>query len=78
MTSPRKIISNTRFYIGNDSSPGLGRNYRGWFCVKEHCIMGTSMQWLGVDLCKCHALLHKAQIGLVIHPTPCLLVPTAL
>ncbi len=27
------------------------------------------MQRVGVDLCKCHALLHTAQIGLVIHPT---------
>ena len=60
MTSPRKIISNTRFNIDNDSFAGLGDNNRPCFSAKEHCIKRTSMQRVGVDLCKCHALFHKA------------------
>lgn len=72
MTSRRRIINNTRFNIGNDSPLG---NDRCSFCARERRITRTSMQRVGVDLCKCHALFHKAQIGLVIHPTLCLFVP---
>lgn len=74
-----EIISNMRFNVDNDSFFGLGSNNRSCFSAKEHCSMRTSMQRVGVDLCKCHARFHKARIGLVFHPTPpACLFPTTL
>lgn len=68
MTSPCKILYCKQHQVGS------GGSNRGCFCAKELGIMRISMQRVGVDLCKCHAQFHNAQIGLVIHLTPSLFV----
>lgn len=78
MTSPCKIISNTRFNIGNDSFTRLGSNNRRCFCAKEHCIIRISMQRVGVDLCKCHAPFTRLVLDLLFTQPLACMFPSAL